>query len=57
MPRFTRYLGIDYSGAEVPTASLPGLRVFSAEGKHAGSAEVRPPPSVRRHWTRRGLAH
>ena len=57
MPRFTRYLGIDYSGAEVPTASLPGLRVFSAEGTRAGSAEVRPPPSVRRHWTRRGLAH
>ena len=57
MPAFTRYLGIDYSGAEIPTASLPGLRVFSAEASGGQSIEVRPPPGPRRHWTRRGLAH
>lgn len=30
-PRFERYIGIDYSGAKVATASLKGLRVFAAE--------------------------
>ena len=57
MPRFARHIGVDYSGAQVPTASLPGLRVFSSHGFRAGSAEVKPPPGARRHWTRRGLAH
>ncbi len=28
MPAFARYIGIDYSGAETPTASLKGLRVY-----------------------------
>ena len=32
MPAFARYIGIDYSGAETPTASLKGLRVYLAEG-------------------------
>ena len=27
---FDRYLGIDYSGAETPTSSLEGLRLYSA---------------------------
>jgi len=26
-PAFKSYIGIDYSGAETPTKSLPGLRV------------------------------
>ena len=30
-PGFARYIGIDYSGAQTPTASLKGLRVFLAE--------------------------
>jgi hypothetical protein len=55
MSAFSRYLGIDYSGARTPTSSLPGLRVYAAEGT-ALPAEVRPPPSARKHWTRRGLA-
>jgi len=25
---FERYIGIDYSGAETPTSSLKGLRIF-----------------------------
>jgi hypothetical protein len=52
---FTRYIGIDYSGAETPTASLKGLRVYRAEGSEL-PAEEHPPPSPRKYWTRRGIA-
>jgi hypothetical protein len=52
---FNRYIGIDYSGAETPSASLKGLRVFLAEGD-APPAEVLPPPSPRKYRTRRGIA-
>ncbi len=53
--KFDRYIGIDYSGAETPTSSLKGLRVFEADGT-APPVEVPPPPSPRKYWTRRGLA-
>jgi hypothetical protein len=56
MPTFTRCIGIDYSGAQTPTASLKGLRVYRAEGD-AMPAEVPPPPSPRKYWTRKGIAH
>jgi hypothetical protein len=52
---FARYIGIDYSGAQTPTASLKGLRVYMAEA-HAPPIEVAPPPSPRKYWTRRGIA-
>jgi hypothetical protein len=52
---FARTIGIDYSGAETPTASLKGLRVYLAEGD-AAPIEVPPPPSPRKYWTRRGIA-
>lgn len=52
---FDRYIGIDYSGAQTPTSSLKGLRVYGAD-RLTGPAEVQPPPSARRYWTRRGLA-
>jgi hypothetical protein len=55
MPRFTRYIGIDYSGAETPIASLKGLRVYLANG-NASPVEVTPPVSRRKYWTRRGVA-
>jgi hypothetical protein len=55
MPLFARAIGIDYSGAQTPTASLPGLRVFLVEGD-APPAEVAPPPSPRKYWSRRGIA-
>jgi hypothetical protein len=55
MPAFARHIGIDYSGAETPTASLKGLRVYLAKGG-APPAEVQPPPSPRRYWTRKGIA-
>jgi diadenosine tetraphosphate (Ap4A) HIT family hydrolase len=53
-PRFQRYIGIDYSGAEVPTASLKGLRVYMAGASPA--VEVPPRPSPRRYWTRQEIA-
>ena len=52
---FDRYIGIDYSGAETPTSSLKGLQVYVADPK-THPAEVKPPPSPRKYWTRRGLA-
>jgi len=55
MPVFARYVGIDYSGAETPTASLKGLRVYLAE-RVASPVEVPPPLSPRRYWTRKGIA-
>ena len=55
MNAYTRYVGIDYSGAQTPNASLKGLRVYAAEGD-APAAEVPPPPSPRKYWTRRGIA-
>ena len=55
MPAFARHIGIDYSGAETPTASLKGLRVYMAEDD-AAPVEVLPPPSPRKYWTRKGIA-
>ncbi|MGO9234950.1 MAG: hypothetical protein ACLP4V_13070 [Methylocella sp.] len=52
---FSRYIGIDYSGAQTPTASLKGLRIYSAEGE-AAPVEGLPPPSPRKYWTRKGVA-
>ena len=52
---FSRYIGIDYSGAQTPTASLKGLRIYAAEGEVA-PVEVLPPPSPRKYWTRKGVA-
>ena len=54
-PGFERYIGIDYSGAETPTSSLKGLRVFVAD-KTSQPVEVLPPPGLRKYWTRRGVA-
>ena len=34
MAQFTRYIGIDYSGAETADSSCKGLRVFMAEGSN-----------------------
>ena len=55
MPSFTRYVGIDYSGARTPTSSLKGLRVYLAEQTESPS-EVAPPASRRKYWTRRDIA-
>ncbi len=54
-PVFERYVGIDYSGAQTPTSSLRGLRVYAAD-RLTTPQEVEPPPSSRKYWTRRGIA-
>lgn len=54
-PKFERYIGIDYSGAETADSSCKGIRVYVAEGS-AKPEQTQPPPSPRRYWTRRGLA-
>ena len=56
MTAFSRYIGIDYSGAQTPTASLKGLRVYVARGADMAVEEPPFPPSPRKYWTRRGLA-
>ena len=53
---FIRHIGIDYSGAQTPTASLKGLRVYLAEGDAPPAEIVPPPPSPMKYWTRRGIA-
>jgi len=55
MSLFDRYIGVDYSGARTPEASLPGLRAYMASSD-TEPYEVIPPPSPREYWTRRGLA-
>ena len=53
--RFERYIGIDYSGAKTPSASLSGLRVYAAD-RACTPREVLPPPSPRKYWARKGVA-
>lgn len=53
---FSRYIGVDYSGAETPDSSLKGLRVYMAEG-NAPPEEILPPPGPKKYWTRRAVAH
>jgi hypothetical protein len=55
VPAFDRYVGIDYSGAQTPTSSLKGLRIYMAD-RLTSPAEVKPPASPRKYWTRRGIA-
>ena len=55
MPLFQRYIGVDYSGAETPTSSLKGLRVYVVDTR-SSPIEVLPPSSSKKHWTRRGVA-
>lgn len=54
-PAFARYIGIDYSGAATPLSSLKGLRVYLAD-RATPPAEILPPPSPRKYWTRRSIA-
>ena len=43
MPAFTRYIGIDYSSAQAPTASLKGLSLYGRDD--AAPIEVPLPPT------------
>jgi hypothetical protein len=53
---FKHYIGIDYSGAETPTSSLKGLRVYMASAL-VMPMEILPPAGPKRYWTRQGVAH
>ena len=55
MTAFARYIGIDYSGAQTPTANLKGLRVYLAAGD-ASPVEVLPPKSSRTQSPRKYLS-
>lgn len=52
---FDRYIGIDYSGAETPSSSLRGLRMYVAD-RASMPVEIPPPIGPKRYWTRRGIA-
>ena len=58
MPRFTRSIGIDYSGAATAATNLTGIRVYQT---NRGSDAVEIPPSPtrpgRKNWSRLDLAH
>ena len=56
MAAFSRYIGIDYSGAATPDDSLKNLRVYLASHEETPT-EIEPPPSPRKYWTRRGIAN
>src|SRR5262249_38153555 len=53
MTIFQRYVGIDYSGAQTPTAMLTGLRIYLTEDT-AGPEEINSP--ARKYWTRRAVS-
>jgi hypothetical protein len=55
IPAFGCYIGIDYSGAQMPNSSLKGLRVYMAD-RASPPVELLPPHSPRKYWTRRGIA-
>jgi hypothetical protein len=52
---FDRYIGIDYSGAQTPSSSLLGLRMYVAD-RVTLPVEVPPPVGPKKYWTRRGIA-
>lgn len=55
MPKFERYIGIDYSGAATSSTSLQGLRIYAATPAQT-PIEILPPRGPRKYWTRRGVA-
>ncbi|MFM2007262.1 MAG: hypothetical protein RLZZ09_2917 [Pseudomonadota bacterium] len=54
-PAFSRYIGIDYSGAATADTGLKGLRIYRAKAE-GPIAEVTPPPGSGKYWSRRGAA-
>jgi hypothetical protein len=56
MPLFEHYIGIDYSGAQTPTSSLKGLRVYAADWLLPPKEIPPTPPFQRQYWTRRAIA-
>lgn len=62
-PNFSKYIGIDYSGAGTPRSRLPGLRVFQAtndkgpEQVETSAGDGDSAKVGRWNWTREELAH
>jgi hypothetical protein len=54
MPRFSEYLGVDYSGAATADDRLPGLRIYHATETQE-PREVEPHSLGVNHWSRRAL--
>lgn len=54
-PLFSRYIGIDYSGAATPRTGLSGLRVYMAMGSQP-AREVLPSKLHTRRWSRSAIA-
>lgn len=52
---FSRYIGIDYSGAATAERPLQGLRVYLAEWD-LPACDVLPPIGSSSHWSRSGIA-
>jgi len=55
VPSFSRYIGIDYSGAETAESSLKAIRVYTATSS-LEPAEERPRSSASKYWSRSALA-
>lgn len=53
--RFDGFIGIDYSGAGLPTDRIRGLKVYAAR-PGCEPQQVRPAPPAR-NWSRQALAH
>ncbi len=51
---FSRYIGIDYSGAQTPTSRLRGLQVYVAAGGQP--QRIAPPAPQATNWTRQEVA-
>ncbi len=54
MPRFSEYMGVDYSGAATADDGLPGLRIYRATDTQEPE-EVVPRSSEVNRWSRRAL--
>src|SRR5687767_11211660 len=52
---FSRFIGIDYSGAETPDSSLKGLQIASVV-HDSFVRPVQPPAGPKKYWTREGIA-
>ncbi len=53
---YSRYIGIDYSGAKTPISRLKGLQVFCAT-PNEDPIKVHPPNHIGWNWTRNEIAH
>ena len=53
--KFTRYIGIDYSGAQTPTSRLKALQVYEAR-RNGEPSKVVTPTEGAKNWSRLEVA-